>query len=72
MLNIFRKNLTTNNIQNLKENVIAAFEADDYDHGLELLSPLIKFQKKQKEAAQALIDIIEDFHLSTEDGLKIL
>ncbi len=66
---MFSKKLTDKKIKEIHDNAI---EASNSDEVWEILSPLIKAQSSNDVAADALIDLIHNGHLTIEQSLELL
>lgn len=72
MISLFNKQLSDRKIEETVDKVISALKEDKTDLAWKALSPLLKAQKTQEKAANSLIQIVEENHLSIEHGLEIL
>ncbi|WP_196140632.1 prenyltransferase [Aliikangiella sp. G2MR2-5] len=72
MISLFNKQLSERKIEETVNKVISALKEDKTDLAWKELSPLLKAQKTQEKVASSLIQIVEENHLSIEQGLEIL
>ncbi len=72
MFKLLNKALSPEKIDTIEQQVTAAAEAGDEDAAWKALQPLLRAQRHQREAAECVVRIVKDSHLSLEHSLSAL